>query len=144
VHAVIGCRSNQLVLAAPARGFDRRPIFPAREAGGAESRTIRHSAESHARSAGRHDYMELKSALIVLLSLMTNVQGIGSKTVEIVGSAPAANLAAHVCHKIEITGTAVATKKAAKAEGDKNNMKEERSEHHMRVQSVKMLGTTCP
>lgn len=75
---------------------------------------------------------------------LTNVQGTGPKTVEIVGSAPGANLSAHVGHKIEITGTAVAAKKAAKAEGDKKNMKEERSEHHMQVQSVKMLGTTCP
>ena len=75
---------------------------------------------------------------------LTNVQGTGPKTVEIVGSAPAANLSAHVGHKIEITGTAVPAKKAAKAEGEKKNMKEERSEHHMRVQSVKMLGTTCP
>jgi hypothetical protein len=46
--------------------------------------------------------------------------------VEIVGSATAANLAAHVGHKIEIIGTAVSAKKAAKAEGDKKNMKEER------------------
>jgi len=75
---------------------------------------------------------------------MTNVQGTGPKTVEIVGSATAANLAAHVGHKIEIIGTAVSAKKAAKAEGDNKNMKEERNEHHMRVQSVKMLGTTCP
>ncbi len=75
---------------------------------------------------------------------LTNVEGTGPKTVEIVGSAPGANLSAHVGHKIEITGTAVSAKTAAKAEGGKKNMKEERSEHHMRVQSVKMLGTTCP
>jgi hypothetical protein len=75
---------------------------------------------------------------------LTNVEGTGPKTVEIVGSAPAANLSAHVGHKIEITGTAVSAKQAAKAEGDKKNMKEERSEHHMRVQSVKMLARTCP
>ena len=62
----------------------------------------------------------------MLLSLMTNVQDTGPKTVEIVGSATAANLAAQVGHKIEITGTAVSAKKAAKAEGDKKNMKEKK------------------
>ena len=75
---------------------------------------------------------------------LTNVEGNGPKTVEIVGAAPAANLAAHVGHRIEITGTGVSPKTAAKAEGNKKNMKEEAGEHHMRVQSVKMIAAKCP
>jgi hypothetical protein len=76
---------------------------------------------------------------------LTNVEGQGPKTVEIVDAAPAANLSAHVGHKIEITGTAVGAKAAAKAEGAKGKeKKEERGEHHMHVQSVKMIAATCP
>src|SRR5207244_3283735 len=38
---------------------------------------------------------------------LTNVEGTGPKTVEIVGTAPGVNLSPHVGHKVEITGTAV-------------------------------------
>jgi hypothetical protein len=76
---------------------------------------------------------------------LSNVEGSGPKTVEIVGTAAGVNLAPHVGHKIEITGTAVAAKQAAKAEGAKGKeKKEERGEHHMRVQAVKMIAASCP
>src|SRR3990172_5821656 len=47
--------------------------------------------------------------------LLTNVEGTGPKTLGVVSST--ANLAPHVGHKIEVTGTAVP---AAEAEADKN------------------------
>jgi hypothetical protein len=49
-----------------------------------------------------------------------------------------ANLAPHVGHKIDITGTAV---KAADAEADKNVPK---AAHYMKVSSIKMVSPTCP
>src|SRR5438270_12398657 len=73
---------------------------------------------------------------------LTSVEGSGPKTVEIVGMASGVDLSPHVGHKVTITGTAVGTKAAAKAEGTKG-AKEERGEHHMRVSAVKMVSTTC-
>ena len=76
---------------------------------------------------------------------LTNVEGTGPKTVEIVGMGSGVNLVPHVGHKIEITGTAVNAKQAARAEGAKGaEKKEERTEHHMRVQSMKMIAASCP
>ena len=78
---------------------------------------------------------------------LTSVEGTGPKTVELVQMASGVNLAPHVGHKVTITGTAVNTKTAAKAEGTtgkKEEKKEERGEHHMKVDAVKMVSTTCP
>jgi len=76
---------------------------------------------------------------------LTNVEGSGPKTVEIVGMDSGVNLSPHVGHKIEISGTSVSSKAAAKAEGAKGKeKKEERGEHHMHVQSMKMIAATCP
>ena len=52
----------------------------------------------------------------------------GPKTVEIAEST--ANLAPHIGHKVEITGTAITGK--------------DPSAHTMRVTAVKMLSATCP
>ena len=60
----------------------------------------------------------------------------GPKTVGIVSSS--ANLAPHVGHKIEITGTAVPAKDA---EVDPNVPK---APHYMKVTDIKMISTTCP
>jgi len=60
----------------------------------------------------------------------------GPKSVGIVSST--ANLAPHVGHKIEITGTAVPP---AEAEAMKDVPK---SPHYMKVTAVKMLSPTCP
>lgn len=60
----------------------------------------------------------------------------GPKTVGIVSSD--ANLAPHVGHKIDITGTAVAP---ADAEAMKDVPK---APHYMKVTSIKMVSTTCP
>src|SRR5713226_7157830 len=49
--------------------------------------------------------------------MLTNVEGKGPKTVEIVAST--ANLTPHIGHKIEITGTTVSAKAAVKAEEKK-------------------------
>ena len=79
---------------------------------------------------------------------LTNVEGTGPRTIEIVGTAPGVNLSPHVGHKVEITGTAVsaaaAAKAEAKSEGTKKNMKEEKAEHHMRVASMRMIAANCP
>ena len=74
---------------------------------------------------------------------LTNVEGTGPKTVEIVSMASGVDLAPHVGHKITITGTAVGAKAAAKAEGTKD-VKKEQGEHHMRASAVKMVSATCP
>jgi len=60
----------------------------------------------------------------------------GPKSVGIVSSS--ANLAPHVGHKVEITGTAVPAKEA---EADANVPK---APHYMKVTAVKMISATCP
>jgi len=61
----------------------------------------------------------------------------GPKTVGIVSSD--ANLAPHVGHKIEITGTAV-----PEAEAMKENKDVPKAPHYMKVTAIKMMSTTCP
>jgi hypothetical protein len=68
--------------------------------------------------------------------LITDVEGKGPKTIGVVSSS--ANLAPHVGHKIEVTGTAVPAKEA---EADKNVPK---AEHYMKLTAIKMISTTCP
>ena len=60
----------------------------------------------------------------------------GPKSVGIVSSS--ANLAPHVGHKVEITGTPVPAKDA---EMDANVPK---APHYMKVTAVKMISATCP
>ena len=67
--------------------------------------------------------------------MLTNLEK-GPKSVGIVSST--ANLAPHVGHKIEITGTAVPAKEA---EAEPNVPK---APHYMKVTAVKMISTTCP
>jgi hypothetical protein len=67
--------------------------------------------------------------------MLTNVTS-GPKQVGIVASS--ANLAPHVGHKVEITGTAVPAKQA---EADPNVPK---SPHYMQVTALKMISDTCP
>ena len=68
--------------------------------------------------------------------MVTDVEGSGPKTVGIVSST--ANLAPHVGHKIQVTGTAVP---AAEAEADKSVPK---APHYMKLTAIKMISTTCP
>jgi len=68
--------------------------------------------------------------------LITDVEGNGPKTIGVVSSS--ANLAPHVGHKIQVTGTAVPAKEA---EAEKNVPK---AEHYMRLTAIKMISTTCP
>lgn len=72
---------------------------------------------------------------------LTNVEGSGPKEVEVVGMAKGVDLAAHVGHKVTLTGTAVTPKEAAKTEGTAT--KKEAGEHHMRITAVKMVSETC-
>src|ERR1700691_6810823 len=60
----------------------------------------------------------------------------GPKQVGIVSSD--VNLAPHVGHKIDITGTAV---KPADAE---MNSKVQKAPHYMKLTAIKMISTTCP
>ena len=60
----------------------------------------------------------------------------GPKDVGIVSSTP--NLAPHVGHKIEITGTPVPK---SEAEADS---KVPKAAHYMKVTSIKMIARTCP
>ena len=68
--------------------------------------------------------------------MVTNVEGTGPKTIGIVSST--ANLAPHVGHKIEVTGTAVPK---TDAEADK---KVPKAEHYMKLTAIKMISATCP
>jgi hypothetical protein len=68
--------------------------------------------------------------------LVTDVDGSGPKTIGIVSST--ANLAPHIGHKIEVTGTAVPAKDA---EMDKSVPK---AAHYMKLTGVKMISATCP
>ncbi len=61
----------------------------------------------------------------------------GPKTIGIVESKD--NLAPHVGHKIDITGTAVPAKEAESAK-----MKPPKADHYMRLTAIKMISTTCP
>ena len=66
--------------------------------------------------------------------LVTDVEGAGPKSIGIVSSS--ANLAPHVGHKIEVTGTAVPA-----ADVDKNVPK---APHYMKLTAIKMISATCP
>ena len=68
--------------------------------------------------------------------MVTDVEGKGPKTIGVVSSG--ANLAPHVGHKIEVTGTAVPAKDV---EAEKNVPK---AEHYMKLTAIKMISTTCP
>jgi hypothetical protein len=60
----------------------------------------------------------------------------GPKTVGIVSSD--VNLAPHVGHKIDITGTAVAPADAEAMKGV------EKAPHYMKLSAIKMISPTCP
>jgi len=68
--------------------------------------------------------------------MVTDVEGNGPKTIGIVSST--ANLAPHVGHKIEVTGTAVPAKEA------ETDPKVPKAAHYMKLTAVKMISTTCP
>jgi hypothetical protein len=68
--------------------------------------------------------------------IVSDVEGNGPKTIGIVSSS--ADLAPHVGHKIQVTGTAVPAKEA---EMDKNIPK---APHYMKLTAVKMISATCP
>ena len=61
----------------------------------------------------------------------------GPKTIGIVESK--ANLAPHVGHKIDITGTGVSNKEA-----ESMTPAPPKADHYMRITGVKMVSTTCP
>ncbi|HVA94330.1 MAG TPA: hypothetical protein VNI36_05440 [Candidatus Dormibacteraeota bacterium] len=61
----------------------------------------------------------------------------GPKTVGIVSST--ANLAPHIGHKVQITGTAVSEEEAMK-----ENKDVPKAPHYMKVTALKHLSTTCP
>jgi hypothetical protein len=62
----------------------------------------------------------------------------GPKTISIVEST--ANLAPHVGHKIDITGTGVPS---AEAEA-MTKMKPSKGDHYMKITAIKMVSATCP
>ena len=67
--------------------------------------------------------------------MVTDVEK-GPKSIGIVSSS--ANLAPHVGHKIEVTGTAV-----PKAEAEKDS-KVPQAPHYMNLTGIKMLSASCP
>jgi hypothetical protein len=77
---------------------------------------------------------------------LTDVEGAGPKTVELHADA-SKKLVAHVGHKMAITGTdvdpATATKGTAGKPAPSAAPTPGATEHHMRVDSVKMISETC-
>jgi ABC-type sugar transport system substrate-binding protein len=69
--------------------------------------------------------------------MVTNVDGNGPKSIGIVSST--ANLAPHVGHKIEVTGTAVPVKDA-----EAMTPAPPKAPHYMKLTAIKMMSTTCP
>jgi hypothetical protein len=69
--------------------------------------------------------------------LITDVEGSGPKSIGVVSST--ADLAPHVGHKIEVTGTAVPVK-------DAEDMKPAppKAPHYMKLTAIKMVSPTCP
>jgi hypothetical protein len=67
---------------------------------------------------------------------LTNVEGAKVDSVGIVSSS--VNLAPHVGHKVELTGTAVPAKVA---EADANVPK---APHYMKITAMKHIAATCP
>jgi len=61
----------------------------------------------------------------------------GPKVISIVTSTP--DLAPHVGHKIDITGTAVPAKEAESAKPTPS-----KAEHYMNLTAIKMISATCP
>jgi|SRR5437867_8855995 hypothetical protein len=61
----------------------------------------------------------------------------GPKTIGIVESK--ANLAPHVGHKIDITGTAIPAKEAENAKPTPP-----KADHYMRLSAIKMVSSSCP
>ena len=68
--------------------------------------------------------------------MVTDVEGNGPKSIGIVSST--ANLAPHVGHKIEVTGTAVPPAEAEK------DPKVPKAPHYMKLTAIKMISATCP
>ena len=68
--------------------------------------------------------------------MVTDVEGNGPKSIGIVSSS--ANLAPHVGHKIEVTGTAVPPKEA------ETDAKVPKAPHYMKLTAIKMISATCP
>jgi len=79
----------------------------------------------------------LKAGTAANTYMLTDVEGNGPKSVGIVSSE--ANLAPHIGHKIEVTGTAVPAKQA-----EAENKDVPKAPHYMKLSGVKMLSTTCP
>ena len=77
---------------------------------------------------------------------LTNVEGTGPKTVELHAEADK-KLAAHVGHKIAITGPEIDPKTMEKGTTGKTDPaaaeKKTAAEHHMRVESIKMISEKC-
>jgi hypothetical protein len=77
---------------------------------------------------------------------LTNVEGTGPKTVELQADA-STKLAAHVGHKIAVTGTDVDPATMKKGTAGKSEpgaaATPGASEHHMRVTSIKMVSESC-
>jgi len=80
--------------------------------------------------------------------MLTHIEGKGPNQAELMEVPAKLNLNAHVGHKVEITGTTIRAKAAARAEtGAKKptaaEAKEEAGEHHMKPTALKMIANSC-
>ena len=69
--------------------------------------------------------------------VVANTAEKGPKVIGIVSATP--NLAPHVGHKIDITGTAVDTKTA-----ESSKPAPSKADHYMNITAIKMVSATCP
>ena len=69
--------------------------------------------------------------------MVSDVEGSGPKSIGIVSST--ANLAPHVGHKMEVTGTAVPV-----SEAEAMQPAPPKAPHYMKLTAVKMISATCP
>jgi hypothetical protein len=80
--------------------------------------------------------------------MLTNIEGNGPKQAELIEVPANLNLNAHVGHKVEITGTTIRAKAAARAEAGAKKptaaeAKQEPGEHHMKPTALKMVANSC-
>lgn len=73
------------------------------------------------------------------VGLLQNTAEKGPKTISVIAVTSKDSLAAHVGHKVDITGVNVPA-----AEAEKQSPAPPKADHYMRVSAVKMVSATCP
>jgi hypothetical protein len=111
----------------------------AEQYGGSDAGKKAPAAKSAAKSGGPHTMTGcLAKGTEPNTYMLTQIEGNGPKQAELIEVPATLNLAPHVGHKVELTGTAVPK---ADAEADS---KVPKAPHYMKITGVKMISPTCP